>query len=263
MVLALVKKRGDISVVVDELGPALIHKDTDIRQKGTRFLSNLLKILPIDFLTSAQIEFIVQFYCDRMKDHHSIFPEIINGLLAISKMNNFPHKIAPQLFQQLFAQIPCQSQTRGDRSNIFSIIHILSENCHAELEAAGADFIYGVIQQLDGERDPRNLLYIFEFMPKFIISYPLKHFTEEMFEVFSCYFPIDFHPSPNDPKPITRDVLAEKLEICLCANKDFAQICYALALEKLDTDLTVAKLDSLNLMVSVLSRIKEKNILIY
>lgn len=244
------KKRGDISVVVEELGPALTNKETDIRLKGTQFLSNLLKALPNDFLNQLQIEFIVKFYVDRMKDHHSIFPEIINGIMAIVKMKNFPQKQAPEVLNQMFSQIPCQSQTRGDRTNIFTIIQILSENCHDELEALGADFIYGVIQQIDGERDPRNLLFLFEFMPKFINSYPLKHFTEEMFEVFSCYFPIDFHPSPNDPKAITRDALAEKLEVCLCANKDFAQPCYTLALEKLDTDLTVAKLDSLSLMVS-------------
>lgn len=250
-VAALVKKGGDISVVVEELGPALTNKETDIRLKGTRFLSNLLKTLPNDFLTQPQIEFVTQFYVDRMKDHHSIAPEVISGLHAIIKMKNFPHKLAPQIFQAMTAQIPCQTQVRGDRTIIFSIIQILSENCHTELEALGADFIYGVIQQIDGERDPRNLLFLFEFMPKFIASYPLKHFTEEMFEVFSCYFPIDFHPSPNDPKPITRDALAAKLELCLTAHKDFAQFCYVLALEKLDTDLTVAKLDSLDLLVSI------------
>lgn len=248
--IALVKKGGDISVVVEELGPALTHKETDIRLKGTKFLSDLLKALPNDFLSVPQIEFITQFYCDRMKDHHSIAPEVINGVLAIVKMKHFPHNLAPIILQQLATNIPCQSQTRGDRSNIFQIVQVLSENCHAELEVMGADFIYNVIQTVDGERDPRNLLFLFEFMPKFISSYPLKHFTEEMFEVFSCYFPIDFHPSPNDPKAITRDILAEKLELCLCAHKDFAQYCYPLALEKLDTDLTVAKLDSLSLMVS-------------
>ncbi len=249
---ALIKKGGDISVVVEELGPALTHKETDIRKKGTKFLSDLLSNLPNEFLNQSQIEFITQFYCDRMKDHHSIAPEIINGILAIVKMKNFPHNSAPIILQQLNANVPCQSQVREDRANIFSFIQSISDTCHPELEAMGADFIYNVIQIVDGERDPRNLLFLFEFMPKFISEYPLKHFVEEMFEVFSCYFPIDFHPSPNDPKAITRDLLSEKLESCLCAHKDFAQYCYPLALEKLDTDLTVAKLDSLSLMVSSL-----------
>ena len=112
-----------------------------------------------------------------------------------------------------------------------------------------SDFIYGVISALDGERDPRNLLFLFEYMPTFIKTFPLKHLTEEMFEIFACYFPIDFYPNPNDPKAITRDVLAEKLSFCLCAVPEFADSCIALALEKLESDLSVAKLDSLDLLV--------------
>lgn len=216
-----------------------------------KFLSDLLKNIPNDFLNQAQLSFIVNFYIDRMKDHHSIAPQVINGLLAIVQMKNFPHSSIVQVFQQLFAQIPCQSQVRNDRSNIFSLIQYTSDNFQTELESMGTDFMYGVIQAIDGERDPRNLLFLFEFMPRFISTYPLRHFNEEMFEVFSCYFPIDFHPSPNDPKAITRDLLAEKLKSCLCASKDFAQFCYPLALEKLESDLTVAKLDSLSLLVCI------------
>lgn len=258
---SLVKKGGDISVVIEELGPALTHKDTDIRLKGMKFLSDLLKNIPNDFLNQAQLTFIVQFFCDRMKDHHSIAPQVINGLLAIIQMKNFPHTSVVPVIQQMFAHIPCQSQVRNDRSNIFSILQHVSDNFQAELEAMGTDFIYGVIQAIDGERDPRNLLFLFEFMPRFINTYPLRHFNEEMFEVFSCYFPIDFHPSPNDPKAITRDVLADKLKYCLCASKDFVQFCYPLALEKLESDLTVAKLDSLSLMSHAAATFEPKSTL--
>lgn len=247
--LAMVKHKEDISKVVEELGPALTHKEVDIRLKGTKFLSDLLRSLPHDLLNETQISFIVTFYCDRMKDHHSIAPQVISGLLTIVKMKQLPRTCPVQILQQLFANIPCQSQVRGDRSNIFYIIQHLSDNFQPELEAMGADFIYGVIQAVEGERDPRNLVFLFEFMPRFISSYSLRHLTEEMFEVFSCYFPIDFHPSPKDPQAITRDGLAKKLASCLCASKNFAEFCFPLALEKLDSDLSVAKLDSLNLLV--------------
>lgn len=241
--------KEDISKVVEELGPALTHKDVEIRLKGTKFLSDLLRELPNDLLDETQINFITSFYCDRMKDHHSIAPHVVTGLLAIVKMKNLPRTLPVQILQQLFANIPCQSQVRGDRSIIFNLLQFLSDNFQAELEAMGADYIYGVIQAVEGERDPRNLVFLFEYMPRFIDTYPLRHLTEEMFEVFSCYFPIDFHPSPNDPQAITRDVLAEKLAVCLCASKKFAAFCFPLALDKLEGDLKVAKLDSLNLLV--------------
>jgi len=117
----------------------------------------------------------------------------------------------------------------------------------------GPDFIYGVINMIDGERDPRNLIFLFQFMPTFIKTFPLGHLSEEMFEVFACYFPIDFYPAQNDPASITRDNLAEYLSDCLCCDKTFTENCINLLLEKLDSDLIIAKMDSLNLLVIIIN----------
>lgn len=120
----------------------------------------------------------------------------------------------------------------------------------------GADFIYGVINSIDSERDPRNLLFIYEFMPSFIKKFPLKHLDEEMFEIFACYFPIDFNPAQNDPNAITRDLLSEKLANCLCASEDFTENCVNLALEKIDSQLNVAKMDSFELLNKCMQEFK-------
>lgn len=113
-----------------------------------------------------------------------------------------------------------------------------------ELKGLGADFVFGFVQSMDGERDPRNLLLAFQVAKSIIhrgydlgerhadaASFPprtfffplllfdflrtsqsahsgstalfslplisclhLGKFTEELFEVTSCYFPIDFTP---------------------------------------------------------------------
>lgn len=60
------------------------------------------------------------------------------------------------------------------------------------------DFVYGVISSIDGERDPRNLMFLFKWLKSFLVTIPLGHLTEEMFEVMACYFPVDFKaPSSN------------------------------------------------------------------
>lgn len=112
----------------------------------------------------------------------------------------------------------------------------------------GPDFIYGFINAMDGERDPRILLYLFDFLPEFLKTFPLGHLNAEAFEVIACYFPIDFHPSPSDAGAITRDQLAEKLADCLCGHEAFAEECINLLIEKLDSQLSVAKLDALFLL---------------
>lgn len=131
------------------------------------------------------------------------------------------------------------------------LFHRFSHVLFLELLAMSADFVYGVINAIDGERDPRMLLLIFEFIPTFLKTYPLYHLVEEMFEVLACYFPVDFHPSPNDAASITRDALAQKLATCLCGSNEFASSCIILLLEKMESQLNVAKLDSLHLLVSI------------
>lgn len=112
----------------------------------------------------------------------------------------------------------------------------------------GPDFVYGFINAMDGERDPRILLFLYDFIPGFLQTFPLGHLNEEAFEVIACYFPIDFNPSPNDAGVITRDQLADKLAECLCAHESFAEDCINLLVEKMESQLSVAKLDSLYLL---------------
>ncbi|KAJ6635123.1 MMS19 nucleotide excision repair protein, partial [Pseudolycoriella hygida] len=189
----------DITTLVENLGFALISSDVALRAKGTSLLSNVLASLPSEFLSELQIAFITTFYCDRLRDHHSVMPGVFTGLCALALMKNIPQGSTTRLLQSMFQCISCQSQVREDREKIFTFLQIISERQSEELLAMGPDFVYGVINSIDGERDPRILLQIFEFLPMFFRKYPLRHLAEEFFEVCACYFPVDFHPAPNDP----------------------------------------------------------------
>jgi len=53
------------------------------REKGVTILSSVLSQLSQDYLTESELYFITTFYCDRMKDHYSIIPSVLNGIQAI------------------------------------------------------------------------------------------------------------------------------------------------------------------------------------
>lgn len=93
-----------------------------------RLLSESLKNLPVDFLTTVQLNFITTFYCDRLKDHHSIVPNTLTGIEALIQMPNLPDECAARLLQAIFQNVPCQSQVRDDRMKIFNIISGLSKS---------------------------------------------------------------------------------------------------------------------------------------
>lgn len=247
-------KLTDLTEYVQHLGFALTSPKLELRVAATRLLSETINTLPGHFLSAAQLNFIATFYCDRLNDQHSVLPAVLPGILALITMDNLSDGIATRLLQSLFQNVVCQSQVRDDRLVVFRILQTLAERRTTEMLAMGTDFVYGVINAIDSERDPRLLVFIFDFLPAFLHTYPLGHLAEEMFEVCACYFPIDFNPSQSDPAAITRDVLADKLADCLSASTAFAEYCVPLLLEKLESELNVAKLDSLALLVKCAQR---------
>ncbi|XP_039490281.1 MMS19 nucleotide excision repair protein [Drosophila santomea] len=244
----LTSKAYDISDLALALGFALSSPDMEERVAGTNLLSAVLIAIPQDLLQERQLEFLISFYMDRLRDHHNVMPAIIDGIDALVHMKAIPHAQISLILESFFEHTTCQSQTRGDRTKLFHIFRYLTANFKDELQAMAGDFVYGLINSIDGERDPRNLDLIFSFMPEFLSTYPLLHLAEEMFEIFACYFPIDFNPSKQDPAAITRDELAMKLTNCLVANNEFAEGTVVLAIEKLESELLVAKLDSIELL---------------
>uniref|UniRef100_A0A1A9VAD7 MMS19 nucleotide excision repair protein n=1 Tax=Glossina austeni TaxID=7395 RepID=A0A1A9VAD7_GLOAU len=238
----------DIGELCEKLQTPLTSTSVERRVQGTLLLTRVLAHLPKDMLNSQQLTVMVEFYAARLKDHHNVIPAVIEGIDALVRMDHMRGIDVVKLLQSFFINTTCQSQLRSDRFKLFNTFQYLSERYVSELKLMSGDFIYGIISSIDGERDPRNLDLIFSFMPGFIATYPLLHLSEEMFEIFACYFPIDFTPSPGDPSSITRDDLSAKLIKCLVASPDFIEWAIPLALEKLESELIVAKCDSLELL---------------
>lgn len=112
---------------MERLGGALTSTVVEDRAKATKLLSETLKNLPIDFLNETQLNFIGTFYCDRLKDHHSVVPSTLSGIVAIAHMTHVPEGTATRILQALFHNVPCQSQVRADREQVFDILKTFSE----------------------------------------------------------------------------------------------------------------------------------------
>jgi hypothetical protein len=100
--------------------------------------------------------------------------------------------------------------------------------------ALGHDFVFGYLQMIDGERDPRNLLVIFSLTPKVLQTVTgWERLAEELFDVCACYYPINYKPrGENDP--ITPSMLADALDKVMTCCPQFAQFYYTFMTEKLE-----------------------------
>uniref|UniRef100_A0A8C7UJ61 MMS19 nucleotide excision repair protein n=1 Tax=Oncorhynchus mykiss TaxID=8022 RepID=A0A8C7UJ61_ONCMY len=233
---ALELKAGQFTILqlVEALGLHLTSSQPQTRGRGVQLLSNVLQECYGD-LTEREVKVLIVFYENRLKDHYVITPHVIQGLKALVSLK---------------------------LSNLCHVVTLIDYFSHpTELKGLGADFVFGFVQSVDGERDPRNLLLAFHIARKIVHEgYDLGKFTEELFEVTSCYFPIDFSPPANDPHGITQEELVLALRVVLTGTPRFAEFLLPLIIEKLDSDVQSAKLDSLQTLTACASVYEHKDL---
>nr|XP_019939048.1 PREDICTED: MMS19 nucleotide excision repair protein homolog isoform X2 [Paralichthys olivaceus] len=255
-------KDGKFTVLqlVEALGLSLTSSQPHTRARGVQLLSEVLHEC-YGNLTEREVEVLIAFYENRLKDHYVITPSVLQGLRALTKCAALPPGSAVSMLRSLFQDVHVQSLMLAERACVYSMLINLMETREAELKGLGADFVFGFVQSMDGERDPRNLLLAFQIAKNIIHrGYDLGKFTEELFEVTSCYFPIDFNPPPNDPHGITKEDLIEALRAVLSGTPKFAEFLLPLIIEKLDSDVQSAKLDSLQTLTSCMSQYEHKDL---
>uniref|UniRef100_A0A8C7U7W0 MMS19 nucleotide excision repair protein n=1 Tax=Oncorhynchus mykiss TaxID=8022 RepID=A0A8C7U7W0_ONCMY len=240
-------KAGQFTILqlVEALGLHLASSQPQTRARGVQLLSNVLQQCHGD-LTEREVDVLLAFYENRLKDHYVITPHVLKGMKALTKCSVLPPGSAVSILKSLFQDVHVQVST---------------SNLPCQLKGLGADFVFGFVQSVDGERDPRNLLLAFQIARKIIHGgYDLGKFTEELFEVTSCYFPIDFSPPPNDPHGITQEELILALRAVLTGTPRFAEFLLPLIIEKLDSDVQSAKVDSLQTLTACASVYEHKEL---
>uniref|UniRef100_A0A8C4H955 MMS19 nucleotide excision repair protein n=1 Tax=Dicentrarchus labrax TaxID=13489 RepID=A0A8C4H955_DICLA len=246
-------KDGQFTVLqlVEALGLSLTSSQPHTRARGVQLLSEVLQEC-YGGLTEREVEVLIAFYENRLKDHYVITPPVLQGLRALTKCTVLPPGSAVSMLRSLFQDVHVQPSYRNC---------VFLFDSSTELKGLGADFVFGFVQSMDGERDPRNLLLAFQVAKNIIHrGYDLGKFTEELFEVTSCYFPINFTPPPNDPHSITREELVQMLRDVLAGTPQFAEFLLPLIIEKLDSDVLSAKLDSLQTLTACVSQYEHKDL---
>ncbi|XP_062352752.1 MMS19 nucleotide excision repair protein homolog isoform X1 [Cinclus cinclus] len=242
--------RWTVLQLVEALGFCLENTDPRTRGRGIQLLSQVL-LQCYSLLQEKEVLHLVLFYESRLQDHHLVIPSVLQGLRALSMCEVLSPGLAVSVLKAIFQEVHVQSLMQLDRHTVYSIITNFMSTREEELKGLGANFTFGFIQVMDGEKDPRNLLVAFQIVRDLIAKdYALGPFVEELFEVTSCYFPVDFTPPPNDPHGIQREDLILSLRAVLASTPQFAEFLLPLLIEKLDSELQSAKLDSLQTLTA-------------
>ncbi|KAB1270772.1 MMS19 nucleotide excision repair protein-like protein [Camelus dromedarius] len=217
----------------DEFRSSLENPEPRTRARGIQLLSQVL-LQCHSLLLEKEVVHLILFYENRLKDHHLVIPSVLQGLRALSLCVALPPGLAVSVLKAIFQEVHVQSLPQVDRHTVYSIITNFMRTREEELKGLGADFTFGFIQVMDGEKDPRNLLVAFRIVHD-LISRDYSLDTQGLITVWP----------PNDPHGIQREDLILSLRAVLASTPRFAEFLLPLLIEKVDSEILSAKLDSL------------------
>lgn len=219
------------------------------RAAGTQLLANVFHQLPSDFLTGEQLTFLCSFFIQRMKDHHTVLPAVLHASTALMQQLHISAADVEKFIRGLLLEVHCQSQLMMVRRNVYTTLRLCLTNHPTVVEEMFNEFVLGLVSAAEGERDPRNLLLMFSMVPLVAVSASqLGDMLEGLFEVVTAYFPIDFVPPSHDPLSVSTEDLVLALRRCLACTPAWAHLLVPLLLEKMESSLTAAKIDSYQTM---------------
>ncbi|KAJ1553319.1 hypothetical protein HK096_008313, partial [Nowakowskiella sp. JEL0078] len=118
------------------------------------------------------------------------------------------------------------------------------------LKSLGNDFVFGFIQSIDSEKDPRNLMICFRLVTLITTYLDFKKYSEDLFDTIFCYFPITFRPPPDDVYGITAEDLKKALRSVLASTPVFGIFAMPSILEKLSSTSRNAKESAMDLIAA-------------
>ncbi|TFJ84477.1 hypothetical protein NSK_004462 [Nannochloropsis salina CCMP1776] len=265
-ILLHVQRSKRFEDLVAEMGPYLTNEAASVRTLSATLLGEVLNRLPSLPLTDAAVHHYVEFFSSRLEDFPSVAGSLL-GIRALLQHHKEPSQkeagiIARGLFKHLY--VPSMTQTIRQRTFevVFEMIGALNgaEDTEGEGNAttSGAavpaslldmqdEFVTGVIECIEGEKDPRCLILCLNIISRMQVIFPAASdaHIEALFDITACYFPITFTPPPNDPYGITPDVLSHALREALTRRPSMAEFLLPLLVDKLTSTHVPAKLEAL------------------
>ena len=204
-----------------------------------------------EILNHQSITVLFDFMLSRLDDHASV-DDLLTGFVALLDKNLLSKSDQLQIVPKIIKEINVQNYPQNSRYNIFKIFALVLKNNLAEIKVAPLDYITAFIHSMDGEKDPRNLLLLFQIALSIIQNLNITEICQDLFEVVYCYFPITFRPQQNDIYQITANDLKTALRNVVSSTSLFATFAIPVLMEKVSSSSPSAKIDAFETISSCL-----------
>ncbi|KNC85737.1 hypothetical protein SARC_02078 [Sphaeroforma arctica JP610] len=234
LVQGIYNKSIRLEHVVMGLAPQLTSTEGRQRNTGMTMLSELLSVARTHRFAWNEVNTLVDFYLARMEDYECTVP-CLRGLSAVARNQKLTKDQVTAVINTLFAQVRVNNLAQGERLEYLLMMEHFLETHIDACKDLGHEFVFGYVQAIDGEKDPRNLVKVFELTTKISKTLDISRFVGDLFEVTICYFPVTFNPPADDPHSITKKDIIDGLNNALAASPLFAEFGIPALFEKLES----------------------------
>ncbi|XP_021749612.1 MMS19 nucleotide excision repair protein homolog isoform X2 [Chenopodium quinoa] len=239
--------------LVKEMELYLTTTDHILRARGILLLAEVLGHLQTKPLDRTTIHTLVGFFSERLADWRALRGALVGCLALVRRKINagvVTGTDAKILTQSFLENVQVQSLGQHDRKLCFELLEDLLNRYPGSISALGDHVVYGVCEAIEGEKDPQCLMHVFHIVEGLARVFPdpsgpVANFAEDFFDIIGRYFPIHYtHPKSEDVD-ISREDLSRALMMAFSASPFFEPFAIPLLLEKLSSNLPLAKIDSL------------------
>lgn len=250
-------RNGKLKVIdiVKSLDPVLINTNHEIRLRGVELLTRIIISQKNNFFLEKEIEVLSEFLCLRLIDHKSMEQPTLRCLSYFVDCENKPARFDTTLMEFFKGKANTHKMDSKSRLLVYEIIRKVIVERRQKSSNIDSDLIYSLVQVIEGESNPRNLLTCFSIVNFIMKNFnDLEPFIDDLFEWLVSYYPIDYSPNEKDLSEsqdvnISRSDLVHALYDCFYANELNAENLQTLLLEKLESNMMSTKLESLHCLI--------------
>ncbi|KAL5264400.1 hypothetical protein ACHWQZ_G005478 [Mnemiopsis leidyi] len=195
-------------------------------------------------LNDAEVAVLIKFLCGRLSEKYSIVPKILSGLNYFVRERELESDIACSIARDLFQSVDVQALHQDTRHKAYTLVYSLLHRNLLCLLKMNNEFVASYINLIDGEQDPRNLLLIFNMTVIVLQHFNLDNIEEAMFDVISCYYPIDFSPPEDSDVKVSPEDLRTRLNNCFKASNKLAKHAIPFLMEKFSSSIMQTRVQS-------------------
>jgi DNA repair/transcription protein MET18/MMS19 len=215
VLLAIHKGTSNMLSLIEDLGPYLTTPENAVRSRATFLIAEVLRRLPNLKLNAAAVSVLCEFFIDRMTDAPCT-AQVISGLHALATNQVITGGKEIRMIRTFFSEIQVQAQAFAVRASAYEFLRMFVAKFPQTVQSLAREFVYGVIQAVDAERDPRNLQHTFALLHATLVLVPdAAGFADEIVDIASSYFPITFKPRPGDSSEVTAESLSAGLRCAI------------------------------------------------